>query len=230
MARWKYKTSILDINTVIPPNAILCDESGNCVVDGIPGGLETLKDIWELAKANGMNVHCDGARLFNAVVATGTPAAEYARYADTVTFCLSKALGCPLGSVLCGPAEVIEKAHRFRKMLGGGMRQVGIVAAAGLHALEHHIDRLADDHARAQRFRAGIEGTPGLALPMPSPTNMVFVEVADARAFAAKLTERGVKVLATGPTRVRTVFHLDIDDAGVDQAVEAFKSVAASTP
>jgi threonine aldolase len=126
--------------------------------------------------------------------------------------------------LLCGDAATIDTAHRYRKMLGGGMRQAGILAAAGLYALDHHIERLRDDHRRARLFREGIEGTPGIAIPLPSPTNMVYVEVEDAPAYAERLAALGVLVYATGPRRVRTVFHLDVNDEDVAVAVEAFQA------
>ncbi len=184
--------------------------------------LETVVAIADLAHAQGLRVHMDGARLFNAVVATGISAAAYAAPVDTVSFCLSKGLGAPVGSLLVGPADTLARAYRYRKMLGGGMRQAGILAAAGLYALEHHIDRLRDDHRRAAHFRAQLEGTRGIEFPMPSPTNMVYLDVADAQATAARLREHGVLVHPTAPRRIRCVFHLDIDDAQTERAIEAF--------
>jgi threonine aldolase len=183
--------------------------------------------IGAVARERGVRAHCDGARLFNAVVASGVSAAEYAAHVDTVCFCLSKGLGAPVGSLLAGSAETIDRAHRYRKMLGGGTRQAGILAAAGLYALDHHIDRLAEDHARARRFRDALQGCGGLRFTLPAPTNIVYVDVADAEAFAGRLAELGVLVFATGPARIRAVFHLDISDAGLERAVHAFQSVAA---
>lgn len=189
--------------------------------------LETAEAIAVLARSRGLRVHCDGARLFNAAVETGVPAAEYARHAHTVSFCFSKGLGAPAGSMVVGDAETVDRAHRFRKMLGGGMRQAGILAAAALHALDHHVDRLREDHARARRFRARLEGTPGLRFPLPSPTNIVYVDVPDARAVAERLREQGVLVLPTGSGRLRVVFHLDVSDAGADIAADALRAVVA---
>jgi threonine aldolase len=185
--------------------------------------LETLSAIAAVARANGLRVHCDGARLFNAVAQSGTPAAEYARHADTVSFCFSKGLGAPVGSILAGDAETVDRAHRFRKMLGGGMRQAGILAAAALYALENHVERLREDHDRARRFREALEDTPGIAFPLPSPTNIVFLEVTDAHDLCKRLMEEGIRVLSTGPTRIRAVFHLDVSDEGLERAVEAFR-------
>lgn len=188
--------------------------------------IETIAAIGVLARERGLRFHIDGARIFNAVVETGVSPKAYASHADTLSFCLSKGLGCPTGSLVVGDAEAIDRAHRFRKMLGGGMRQAGILAAAGLYALEHHIERLREDHARARCFREGIERIEGLGLPLPSPTNMVYVQAPDAPTFAQRLAEQGVRVLATGPDRLRAVFHLDVTDEGVEHAIEAFMRAA----
>ncbi len=185
--------------------------------------LETIRDIRAIADENQMKLHCDGARLFNAVVQSGHSPKDFAQHCDTISFCFSKGLGAPVGSILAGAAETIDTAHRFRKMLGGGMRQAGILAAAALHALDHHVDRLRDDHRRAARFRAELQGLPGLIFPMPTPTNIVMMDLNDPPAFGAKLKERGVLVLPLGPNRIRAVFHLDIDEAGLDRAIQAFK-------
>ncbi|HEO71564.1 MAG TPA: low specificity L-threonine aldolase, partial [Candidatus Hydrogenedentes bacterium] len=137
--------------------------------------IETAQAMAQLARKYDIKLHCDGARIFNAVVETGISPATYAAHTDTLCFCLSKGLGAPVGSVLLGDAATIEKAHRFRKMLGGGMRQAGIMAAAGLYALGHHVDRLREDHRRARYFREQLLDTPGLSFDLPAPTNMVYV-------------------------------------------------------
>ena len=187
--------------------------------------IETAAEIGSLARQRGLRLHCDGARIFNAVVETGVSPAEYASHVDTISFCLSKGLGCPVGSLLAGERATIWTAHRYRKMLGGGMRQAGILAAAGLYALDHNIERLREDHRRARMFRQTLEGAPGLSFVMPSPTNMVYLQVADARETARRLAEHGVLVHAPAPGVIRTVFHLDVSDTGVDRAVEAFREV-----
>lgn len=176
------------------------------------------------AHERGLRVHCDGARIFNAAVALGVEAAELARPCDTVSFCLSKGLGAPAGSLLTGPRETIARALTFRKMLGGGMRQAGILAAAGLYALEHHIDDLKEDHRRASEFRASLEQG-GARFPMPSPTNMVYVETPNAPDVVARLRERRVLCLATAPDRIRVVFHRDISDTDLRYAIETFREV-----
>jgi threonine aldolase len=177
-------------------------------------------------------LHIDGARIFNAAVALGVSARELVGPADSVTFCLSKALCAPVGSMLCGSAEFIQRAHRIRKQLGGGMRQAGILAAAGIVALETMVGRLADDHARAKRLAERLSQMPGLVLDPGSPhTNMVFASLTDevaslsARDVAGRLIERGVKVGVTGPRRFRLVTHYWVDDAGIEQAVRAFSEV-----
>lgn len=179
--------------------------------------------IGTFCRARGLQLHCDGARLFNAATAAGCAIADLAGPCDTVCFCLSKGLGCPAGSLLAGDRATISRAHRYRKLLGGGMRQVGILAAAGLYALEHHVAGLADDHRRAQSFRAGLADT-GVAYPLPSPTNIVYLETRDAYRLAGELAQNGVAVLPVSPTRLRVVFHRDVDDAALATAIAVFKS------
>lgn len=185
--------------------------------------VETVDAIGRLAREKGLRFHIDGARIFNAVIATGVSPQHYSSHCDTISFCLSKGLGGPVGSLLVGNKETIWTAHRYRKMLGGGMRQAGILAAAGLYALDYNIGRLEEDHRRARDFRNALEGLPGLSFPLPSPTNMVYIDVADAHATVRRLAERGILVNATSPTRIRAVFHLDITDKGVEKAVETFR-------
>ncbi len=187
---------------------------------------DEVEAIGRVCQRRGLKLHCDGARIFNAAAATNIDAPYLARPCDTVSFCLSKGLGAPAGSLLCGPRATIHAARRFRKMLGGGMRQAGILAAAGLYALEHHIEDLQEDHRRARQFRTALEAE-GIRFCLPSPTNMVYVEIADPSAAAACLREQGVLVLEHGHERIRAVFHRDIDDAGLAQAIEVFKRVLA---
>jgi threonine aldolase len=184
-----------------------------------------LSDACALAKRRNLSTHLDGARLFNAAVALGggdprATARAIAAPFDSVSVCFSKGLGAPLGSVIVGPRDFIARAHRWRKMVGGGMRQSGIVAAAALHALEHHVDRLADDHALAARLHDGIAGLPGLAVERPQ-TNIVFADVTSERAAGLLDHLRTRGVLATGGKRLRFVTHLDVDRAGVERAIAA---------
>ena len=190
--------------------------------------LQTVETIGAIARENGMRLHCDGARLFNAVAASGTSASEYARPCDTVSFCFSKGLGAPVGSVLAGDAATIDRAHRFRKMLGGGMRQAGVLAAAALYALDNHVERLREDHRRASLFRESLRDVPGIGFPLPSPTNIVFLDVPDALGFVGHCAGQGVYMLPVSSTRLRAVFHLDIDDAGLDRAIVALREAAAA--
>ncbi len=176
----------------------------------------------DLAHARGLATHLDGARLFNAVVASGVPVDRLARGFDSVSFCLSKGLGAPVGSMLVGPRDFIRRAHRIRKMLGGGMRQVGLLAAAGLHALDHHVDRLADDHALARRLADGLAAIPGVAVTPPD-TNIVFASVEGDRNRALLEHLAANRVLATGLIGLRFVTHLDVDADGIDRAVDAVR-------
>jgi threonine aldolase len=177
-----------------------------------------VRAVQELARAHGLGLHLDGARLWNAHVATGTPLAELAAGFDTVSVCLSKGLGAPVGSLLASSAERIVEARVWRKRYGAGMRQVGVLAAAGLYALDHHVERLADDHARAQRLAEGLG-----ADPADVPTNIVVLEVADAAAVATRAAEDDVLVSALGPQLLRLVTHLDVDDDGVEHAIRVLQ-------
>ena len=174
--------------------------------------------VQELARANGLAVHLDGARLWNAHVATGLPLADLASGFDTASVCLSKGLGAPVGSVLVSSEDRIAEARVWRKRYGGGMRQVGILAAAGLYALDHHVERLADDHRRARRIAAelGFDET-------TVDTNIVVLNVADAAGVAKQAAEQGVLVSALGPRFLRLVTHLDADDDGVERAIEVLR-------
>lgn len=177
------------------------------------------------ARARGLAVHLDGARLFNAAVAGDKPARELAAPFDSVSVCLSKGLGAPVGSVLLGGADLIGEGKRWRKMLGGGLRQSGLLAAAGLHALDHHVGRLADDHARAARLADGLRGLTGIAVAGQF-TNMVFLEVEPSRlrALDAHLKAHDVRASIGYLPTVRLVTHLDIDDAAIERAIGVFRS------
>jgi len=178
-------------------------------------------DATDLARRRGLAVHLDGARLLNAAVASGRPASQLAENFDTVSLCLSKGLGAPLGSVLAGRHEVVETARRLRKMVGGGMRQAGIVAAAGLYALMHNVQRLALDHTNATRLATELAGLPGLTIHTPE-TNIVFVDVDEgiAEGFAGHLRADGIGVsLSNGGRRQRWVTHLGIDVEGIEDAI-----------
>ncbi len=182
-----------------------------------------VKQATDLAHAHGLATHLDGARLFNAAVAQGVPAAELVRGFDSVSVCFSKGLGAPVGSCLVGSRELIQRAHRVRKMLGGGMRQVGGLAAAALYALDHHVQRLADDHALAARLAEGFQGLPGFDVVAPQ-TNIVFATISGGRGPALLQHLQAHGVLATGMIGLRFVTHLDVDRAGIERAIAAVRA------
>jgi len=190
---------------------------------------EYLTDAAALARAQGLSVHLDGARVFNAAVANagegGDPLAALRQMTDvfdSVSVCFSKGLGAPMGSALCGSTELIGRAHRVRKMTGGGLRQAGVVAAAALYALDHHVDRLRQDHAMAQRLAAGLQDLPGLSV-RSAQTNIVFLDVSEGRGPALLAHLKAAGVLATGMLGLRFVTHLDVDAEAIDRAITAIR-------
>ncbi len=197
-------------------------------MDGTCYPHKILKDIRALADENDLKVHMDGARLFNAVVAQKVAPSEICQYADTVSFCLSKGLGAPAGSMLCGSNEFIKKALKIRKMLGGGMRQIGILAAAGVYALEHNIDRLTEDHLHAGEIAQALDQCSWAVVdPSQIETNIIFfstVGITAAKAVA-KLGEQGILCFATGKHEIRMVTHLDISAADVLQCSRVIKDL-----
>lgn len=180
--------------------------------------------IGAIAHNHGMKLHCDGARIFNAAIAAQCTPLDFARHCDSICFCLSKGLGCPAGSLLCGTRAMIHEALRYRKMLGGGMRQIGILAAAGLYALDHHIATLQEDHRRAAVFRHELTRI-GIQFSRPSPTNILFFHANDAYALTSQLADEGVLVLPHARGEIRAVFHRDIDDNALDRAIAAFRKI-----
>ncbi|UCC48625.1 MAG: aminotransferase class I/II-fold pyridoxal phosphate-dependent enzyme [Gemmatimonadota bacterium] len=211
--------------------SLICAENTHNMAGGKVMPLEVLRGLRELASEHSLLLHLDGARLWNAAAATGAAPSEYAAQADTVMVCLSKGLGGPIGSALAGSAEAMERAWTLRKRLGGGMRQVGILAAAALYALDHNLPRLPEDHARARRLMESVDGLDGFRV-VPPDTNIIMIDIErddltpeDAVRY---LEEQGVRVLATGPRRLRAVTHLDVDDAGIERACEAFRALAES--
>jgi len=197
--------------------------------------LERLQEVRAIADEHGLGVHLDGARLWNAHVASGVPLHAYGAVADTVSVCLSKGLGAPVGSVLASTAERVASARVWRKRYGAGMRQVGILAAAGLFALDHNVERLADDHARAQRLAFALaEAVDGVVVPEHVETNIVVLDLSStpwtAAALAAAARVEGVLVSDLGPTFARLVTHLDVDDDAVAQAAEVLTGLLRTTP
>jgi threonine aldolase len=213
-----------------PRTALLCLENTH---NRCSGGVLTLDEtnvLADVAHRNGLRVHIDGARIFNAALALGVSVADLSGAADTVGFCLSKGLGAPVGSVLCGDAETIYRARRARKMLGGGMRQAGIIAAAGIYALEHMVERLADDHENAKFLARGLAELPMIDLdPDGISTNIVVFNVRDNwKAFMGALKEAGVLVSLFGPGRIRMVTHYGIERADIDDTLERVRHAAAA--
>ena len=191
---------------------------------GRPLPLSYLAEAATFARARGLAYHLDGARLFNAAVACGVPAREITRHFDSVSVCLSKGLGAPAGSVLVGSHDVVAKARRWRKVLGGGWRQAGLLAAMATHALDHHVERLAQDHRRARELADGLRDVPGVSVETPQ-TNLVFITVpAEAvTPLVEHLHAQGVRIAAGGP-RIRLATHLDVTDEGVARTLAAFRS------
>ena len=214
-------------NVHFPRPSLLCLENTH---NGAGGKIFPLKDfaaVTEEARELGLRVHLDGARLFNAQVATGVPAREWADLADTVSVCSSKGLGAPVGSLLAGDVETIREARRARKAFGGGMRQAGVIAAAALYAFEHNIERLAEDHRRAKRLAEGL--TEAGYTVEPPETNIVLVEVGDAEGFLKALAAEGVLVTPRSASAVRFCTHLDVSDEEIEAAIEAAGKVSVET-
>ncbi len=216
----------------VPPTRLVCVEQTVNRSGGKIWPLESLQAIAETARSHGLALHMDGARLLNAVVATGISAADYGRTMDSLWIDLSKGLGCPVGGVLAGSHDFIEQAWPWKHRLGGAMRQAGILAAAGLYALDHHVERLADDHANAQLFAEWIRDIPGLRLENPRvETNLVFINVEDtglnASDISARLLNAGVRIGITNENCLRAVTHLDVDRDAVREAAQILTQVLA---
>lgn len=217
-------------NIHYPRNSLICLESTHNRGGGAIYPLDTLREIRRIATEYGLAVHLDGARLFNACVAAGVSAKEVAAQADSVTFCLSKGLAAPVGSVVTGTRDFIDKARRARKMLGGGMRQAGVIAAAGIVALETMVERLRDDHENARVLAEGLAELPGIKLDLRSvQTNIVVFDVErtnlDAAGLVLKLAGQGVKCFSVGSNRIRMVTHKDVDRAGILYALEVLGTI-----
>ncbi|NLE22622.1 MAG: low-specificity L-threonine aldolase [Actinobacteria bacterium] len=215
------------------PTRLVCLEQTHNHCGGVVLPLEHVLAVRRFCDRHGLKMHLDGARLFNAVAATGVSAAEYAAPFDTVSVCLSKGLGAPVGSVLVMDAETLPAAARARKVLGGGMRQAGIIAAGGLYAVQHNVERLADDHRRARRLAEALAALPGLDVDLGSvQTNMVFAGTrgtgVPAPQLVARLAAEGVLCLDESPWTVRFVTHLDVDDEDVEAAIAGIRRVLAA--
>lgn len=231
-------------NVHFPISRLLCLENTHNRCGGAVIGTQYLDSASQLAHSHGMAVHLDGARLFNASVALDVSPAEFTRNVDSVMICLSKGLGAPVGSVLCGPRSFIDRAMRMRKLVGGGMRQAGIIAAAGIYALEHNVERLAEDHKNAERLSTGIDAIPGLTCtshvkPNSVPTNLVYFTVdraaagnpaLDASLLSNRLKERGILANPLGSAnQIRMVTHIDVNATDIEDTLAALQSVLHET-
>jgi len=217
-------------NIHFPPTSLICMENTHNRAGGAVLPLEEMKAVYQVASKNNIPVHLDGARIFNASVASGVPVKDYAACATTVQICLSKGLGAPVGSVLAGPRDVIEKARRWRKRMGGGMRQAGIIAAPGVVALQTMVDRLAEDHKNARLLAEGLAELKGLMLnPKAVETNVVVMQLQSMTAanFIQKMKEKGVLVTYFGPNTVRMNTHKDVTRTDVSKVLVAARSVLA---
>jgi threonine aldolase len=225
------------VNIHIPPTGLVCLENTHNRHGGTCCAPEEIAAVAAVAHAAGVPVHMDGARLFNAAVALERDPREFAQPVDSLTFCLSKGLGAPVGSVVCGSAAFIERAKRIRKMVGGGMRQAGILAAAGLISLDRMVDRLAEDHAHARTLAEAVAAMPGLVVDLASvQTNIVIIRVdrgdrprstAAAEELVKGCAARKVKIHAMGPAAIRCVTHKDVDAEDIRRAVDAFREMTA---
>jgi threonine aldolase len=218
--------ALADIEAAIKPDDAHFARTRLLCLENTWGGkvlpLGYLEQASALAKRHGLALHLDGARLFNAAVAANIAPRAIAQYFDSVSVCFSKGLGAPVGSALCGSRELIARAVRWRKMAGGGMRQAGLLAAAALYAIEHHVERLAQDHANAQRLAQGLQGLASVTVQIPD-TNIVFIDVSPqlAQGLVQRLEQEGVR--CTGLYRLRLVTHLDVSAADIEQAVRILR-------
>lgn len=213
-----------------PRSSLVVVENTHNRGGGTCWSVEAVAKIREVADEFGMKMHLDGARLMNCCVARGRKPTDYTKYFDTVSICFSKGLGAPVGSAVAGTRDMIKRVHRYRKMFGGGMRQAGVIAAGALYALEHHVERLAEDHANAKKLAQAIAEMPNVSIDLNSvETNILYFDVSPsfgpAKALCDALRERGVLMISTAPQRIRAVTHLDVSADAIDRAVAMLKNV-----
>ena len=230
----KIASAVRGDNVHFPRTRLICLENTHNRCGGSALTVEYTDAVAELAKKHGILLHLDGARIFNAAVALGVDARELTRSADSVSFCLSKGLAAPVGSVVCGSAEFIAEARRTRKVLGGGMRQAGIIAAAGITAMEQMVERLAEDHRNAKRLAEGIAAIEGLSVDVASVlTDIVYFDATGEwitpDELVRRLDKRGVKILCVGPRRLRAVTHYGVTAEDIDAAIETLRDVMTRT-
>ncbi|MBU5468280.1 low-specificity L-threonine aldolase [Virgibacillus sp. MSJ-26] len=210
-----------------PETSLICLENTHNRAGGAVVPLENMKDVYHIAQKNGIPVHLDGARLFNASIASGINVKDFAKYTDTVQFCLSKGLGAPVGSIIAGPQSFIKKARKWRKRLGGGMRQAGMMAAPGIVALKTMVDRLTDDHSNAELLAKGLEEVGGLSIENTVETNIVLVNTEgigmSADEFLDILKEMDILAVSFGPNTVRFVTHFDVSEDEIRQVLAKLK-------
>jgi len=226
------QAAIRGSNVHFPRSRLICLENTHNRCYGSALTPRYTESVAKLAGERGLRIHLDGARIFNAAVALGVDIKELTHHADSVSFCLSKGLSSPIGSIICGSGKFIAEARRNRKVLGGGTRQSGIIAAAGIEALEHMVDRLAEDHQNARRLAEGIARIQGLSLDLEKiQTNIVYFDMADDRFTAGKLVtqlaDRGIKILQVAPERLRAVTHYGISADDIDSALAVISEVMA---
>lgn len=222
--------AIRPIDAHFPKTRLICLENTHNRGGGSVYPIKNMSEIFKLAKSKGLLVHLDGARLWNASAASGIKPRAYAQWADSVAVCLSKGLGAPVGSLVAGSEGFIDRVHRFRKMFGGGMRQAGILAAAGIYALDHHLEKLQATHDQAKRLARGLSRCQGVSIdPGQIETNIVIFDVTHSgktpALVAAAMKKKGVLIHALGKTRIRLVTHIDISDNDIEKALEAFKQI-----
>ncbi|MCT2536176.1 low-specificity L-threonine aldolase [Aquibacillus koreensis] len=212
-----------------PETTLICLENTHNKAGGTVIPLDNMKQIYEVAKKHHIPVHLDGARLFNASVASGIAVREYAKYTDTVQFCLSKGLGAPVGSIIAGDQAFIHKAKKWRKRLGGGLRQAGMIAGPGLVALTENVERLSDDHELAKKLADGINNIPNLKVENDVETNIILVNVEGTgltvEQFLEQLKQIGVLAVPYGPTTIRFVTHLNISKKDIDEVLERLQAM-----
>jgi threonine aldolase len=230
MALEDIEAAVRGDNIHFPVSRLIILENTHNLCNGYPLDIEYLKAVREIAKRHKLKIHVDGARFFNAAVALGVDPKDLAAKADSVSFCLSKGLAAPVGSMVCGTQDFIHGARRARKVLGGGMRQAGILAAAGIVALDEMVERLADDHVHAKKLAEGLAEIPGLSIdPGQIRTNIVFFELKSeqmtAEQFAQRINAEGILMLPSGAQRVRAVTHYHITSEDIDQALAVISKV-----